>query len=65
MSAKPKIVIDGDGHVVESNMSYETIRSEYKYRKPLYSQGQQGSIIRLIDGKIGGDEDDGLSLIHI
>ena len=59
MSAKPKIVIDGDGHVVESNMSYETIRSEYKYRKPLYSQGQQGSIIRLVDGKIGGDEDDG------
>jgi len=59
MSAKPTIVIDGDGHVVESNKAYDTIRPEYRHRRPLYSQGQQGSIIRLIDGKIGGDEDDG------
>ena len=54
MSAKPKIVIDGDGHVAESNAAYETIRPEYRNRRPMYTQGAKGSIVRLIDGRIGG-----------
>ena len=56
MNGKPPIVIDGDGHVVEVNPTYDTIEEEYYHRRPLYTQRSAGDIVRLVDGKIYGSD---------
>ncbi len=34
MVARPDVVIDGDGHVVEVNETYERIEPAYRDRRP-------------------------------
>ena len=56
MIARPSIVIDSDGHVVEINETYEHIEPAYRDRRPIYTQASQGNIVRLIDGKVWGPQ---------
>ena len=46
------LIIDGDGHVVEVNETYDTIDPRYRERRPIYTQASEGNIVRLIDGKV-------------
>ena len=51
---KSDLIIDGDGHVVEVNDTYDTIDPEYLERRPVYTQASKGNIVRLVDGKVWG-----------
>ena len=59
MTDQPELIIDGDGHVVEVNATYEGIDPAYRHRRPLYTETAQGHIVRLIDGKVWGPEAEG------
>ena len=59
MTDRPELVIDGDGHVIEVNETYERIDVKYRHRRPIYTQGSKGYIVRLIDGKIWGPQAEG------
>ena len=59
MVARPEVVIDGDGHVVEVNETYERIDPAYRERRPVYTQASKGNIVRLIDGKVWGPQAEG------
>ena len=48
---KPDLIIDGDGHVVEVNETYDTIDPSYLERRPVYTQASKGNLVRLVDGK--------------
>lgn len=54
MIARPDLIIDGDGHVVEVNETYERIDPAYRDRRPVYTQASKGNIVRLVDGKVWG-----------
>src|SRR5262249_28128526 len=56
MTDRPDLVIDGDGHVIEVNETYERIDPEYRHRRPRYTQAAAGYIVRLVDGKIWGPD---------
>jgi hypothetical protein len=53
------LIIDGDGHVVEVNETYDTIDPRYRERRPIYTQASEGNIVRLIDGKVWGPNAEG------
>ena len=53
---KPDLIIDGDGHVVEVNETYENIDPAYRERRPVYTQASKGNIVRLVDGKVWGSD---------
>lgn len=59
MTDLPEMVIDGDGHVIEVNETYERIDPKYRHRRPLYTQAARGNIVRLIDGKVWGPQAEG------
>src|SRR4029450_1822006 len=59
MTDRPELVIDGDGHVIEVNETYERIDVKYRYRRPIYRQSSKGNIVRLIDGKAWGPQAEG------
>src|SRR5262249_42995509 len=50
------LVIDGDGHVIEVNETYERIDPQYRERRPVYTQAGRGYIVRLVDGKVWGPD---------
>src|SRR2546422_4126794 len=50
------LVIDGDGHVIEVNETYERIDPKYRERRPVYTQASRGNIVRLVDGKVWGPD---------
>jgi uncharacterized protein len=50
------VVIDGDGHVIEVNETYERIDPKYRERRPVYTQASRGNIVRLVDGKVWGPD---------
>ena len=50
MTDRPDVVIDGDGHVIEVNETYERIDPKYRERRPVYTQASKGYIVRLVDG---------------
>src|SRR5437867_11372098 len=50
------LVIDGDGHVIEVNETYERIDPKYRERRPVYTQASRGNIVRLGDGKVWGPD---------
>jgi len=50
---KSDLIIDGDGHVVEVNETYDTIDPAYLAMRPVYTQASKGNIVRLVDGKCG------------
>jgi len=52
MTDRPELVIDGDGHVIEVNDTYERIDPKYHARRPVYTQASRGNIVRLADGKV-------------
>ena len=52
MAARPEIIIDGDGHVVEVNETYERIDPAYRARRPIYTEASKGNIVRLVDGRV-------------
>ena len=54
--ANPMMVIDGDGHVIEVNETYERIDPKYRERRPIYTQVSRGNIVRLVDGKVWGPD---------
>ena len=54
MSARPELIIDGDGHVVEVNETYERIDPAYRDRRPIYTEASKGNIVRLVDGRVWG-----------
>src|SRR5439155_685304 len=56
MTDKPELVIDGDGHVIEVDATYERIDPKYRERRPRYTQAGRGYIVRLVDGKVWGPE---------
>ncbi len=56
MSDRPDLVIDGDGHVIEVNETYERIDPKYRDRRPVYTQVSRGNIVRLVDGKVWGPD---------
>src|SRR5205809_4499374 len=58
MTDKPELVIDGDGHVIEVDATYERIDPKYRERRPRYTQAGRGYIVRLVDGKVWGPETD-------
>ena len=58
MTDRPDLVIDGDGHVIEVDETYERIDPAYRERRPRYTQAGRGYIVRLIDGKVWGPETD-------
>src|SRR5262245_40079544 len=58
MTDRPDLVIDGDGHVIEVDATYERIDPQYRERRPRYTQAGRGYIVRLIDGKVWGPETD-------
>ena len=45
---KSDLIIDGDGHVVEVNDTYDTIDPAYLERRPVYTQASKGNIVRLV-----------------
>src|SRR5262249_57976945 len=55
---RPDLMIDGDGHVIEVNETYERIDPQYRERRPVYTQAGRGYIVRLIDGKVWGPATD-------
>jgi predicted TIM-barrel fold metal-dependent hydrolase len=59
MTDRPELVIDGDGHVIEVNETYEGIDPAYRHRRPIYTQTAKGNIVRLIDGKVWGPQAEG------
>ena len=56
MTDRPDLVIDGDGHVIEVNETYERIDPKYRERRPVYTQVSRGNIVRLVDGKVWGPD---------
>ena len=52
MVARPDLIIDGDGHVVEVNETYEGIDPAYRDRRPIYTEASKGNIVRLVDGRV-------------
>src|SRR5215831_10941886 len=46
------LVIDGDGHVIEVNETYQRIDPKYRERRPVYTQAGRGYIVRLVDGNL-------------
>jgi uncharacterized protein len=56
MTDRPDLVIDGDGHVIEVNETYERIDPKYRERRPVYTQASRGNIVRLVDGKVWGPD---------
>jgi predicted TIM-barrel fold metal-dependent hydrolase len=56
MTDRPDLVIDGDGHVIEVNETYERIDPAYRHRRPVYTQASRGNIVRLVDGKVWGPQ---------
>src|SRR5207247_8875847 len=56
MTDRPDLVIDGDGHVIEVNETYERIDPKYRERRPVYTQASRGYIVRLVDGKVWGPD---------
>ena len=58
MTDRPDLVIDGDGHVIEVDATYERIDPQYRERRPRYTQAGRGYIVRLVDGKVWGPETD-------
>jgi predicted TIM-barrel fold metal-dependent hydrolase len=56
MTDRPDLVIDGDGHVIEVNETYERIDPKYRARRPVYTQASRGNIVRLVDGKVWGPD---------
>src|SRR2546430_8465315 len=56
MTERPDVVIDGDGHVIEVNETYERIDPKYRERRPVYTQASKGYIVRLVDGKVWGPD---------
>ena len=52
MTDRPDLVIDGDGHVIEVDATYERIDPQYRERRPRYTQAGRGYIVRLVDGKV-------------
>jgi predicted TIM-barrel fold metal-dependent hydrolase len=56
MTDRPDLVIDGDGHVIEVNETYERIDPKYRERRPVYTQVARGNIVRLVDGKVWGPD---------
>src|SRR5262249_44873119 len=56
MTDRPDLVIDGDGHVIEVNETYEGIDPKYRERRPVYTQVSRGNIVRLVDGKVWGPD---------
>ncbi len=52
MVERPEIIIDGDGHVVEVNETYEGIDPKYRDRRPIYTEASKGNIVRLVDGRV-------------
>ena len=62
---KSDLIIDGDGHVVEVNDTYDTIDPAYLERRPVYTQASKGNIVRLVDGKVwGGDASSGFAGVN-
>jgi hypothetical protein len=59
MTDRPELVIDGDGHVIEVNETYERIDPRYRDRRPVYTQASRGNIVRLVDGKVWGPQAEG------
>jgi predicted TIM-barrel fold metal-dependent hydrolase len=59
MTDVPELMIDGDGHVIEVNETYERIDPRYRHRRPVYTQASRGNIVRLIDGKVWGPQAEG------
>src|SRR2546428_8214353 len=58
MTDRPDLVIDGDGHVIEVDATYERIDPQYRERRPRYTQAGRGYVVRLVDGKVWGPETD-------
>src|SRR5437899_2054569 len=58
MTDRPDLVIDGDGHVIEVDATYERIDPQYRERRPRYTQAGRGYIVRLVDGKVWSPETD-------
>jgi hypothetical protein len=56
MTDRPDLVIDGDGHMIEVDATYERIDPQYRERRPRYTQAGRGYIVRLIDGKVWGPD---------
>src|SRR5262249_9760157 len=56
MTDRPDLVIDGDGHVIEVDETYERIDPKYRERRPVYTQASRGYIVRLVDGKVWGPD---------
>src|SRR2546428_587795 len=48
MTDKPELVIDGDGHVIEVDATYERIDPKYRERRPRYTQAGRGYIVGLV-----------------
>ena len=59
MTNRPELIIDGDGHVGETNETYDGIDPRFWRRRPVYTQISRGQIQRLIDGKVWGPEAEG------
>ena len=47
MTDRPDLVIDGDGHVIEVNETYERIDPKYRERRPVYTQVSRGNIVQI------------------
>src|SRR5262249_24569465 len=56
MTDRPDLVIDGDGHVIEGNETYQRIDPRHRGRRPVYTEASRGNIVRLVDGKVGGPD---------
>ena len=51
---KPDIVIDGDGHVVEIDQTYDSIDPEYYAKRPMLREASRGHLVRLQEGRVWG-----------
>ena len=58
MTNRPDLVIDADGHVSETNGTYERIDPRYRERRPIYTEVSKGNVTRLIDSRVGGPEEE-------
>ena len=53
---KPDIVIDGDGHVVEIDQTYDSIDPEYYTKRPMLREASRGHLVRLQEGRVWGQD---------